>query len=44
VAIATLGVGGSIGTYFVWRRRPRKQASAAAPVSLPAAPVSPAAA
>jgi uncharacterized membrane protein YdjX (TVP38/TMEM64 family) len=44
VAIATLGVGGSIGTYFVWRRRPRKQAAAAAPVSLPAAPVSPAAA
>ena len=25
VMIATLGVGGSIGTYLVWRRRPRKQ-------------------
>ncbi|GAA3259393.1 TVP38/TMEM64 family protein [Dactylosporangium siamense] len=30
--IATLGIGGSVGTYLVWRRRPRKQ-PAIAPVS-----------
>ncbi|MFF5230620.1 TVP38/TMEM64 family protein [Dactylosporangium sp. NPDC000521] len=47
VAIATLGIGGSIASYLVWRRRPRKQVTpvpaaliSAAPVS--AAPVSPA--
>ena len=36
--IVTLGVGGSIGTYLVWRRRPRKQQ--ATPAALAAAPVS----
>lgn len=40
--IVTLGVGGSIGTYLVWRRRPRK--ATPSPAQLAAAPVSPAAA
>jgi uncharacterized membrane protein YdjX (TVP38/TMEM64 family) len=29
--VACLGIGGSIGTYLIWRRRPRKQAVLAAP-------------
>lgn len=35
VAVAVLGVGGAVGTYLVWRRRPRRPF---APVSRPSAP------
>ncbi|MGI5179606.1 TVP38/TMEM64 family protein [Dactylosporangium sp. CA-152071] len=44
VAIATLGIGGSIASYLVWRRRPRKQVTPALAAPVSAAPVSPAAA
>jgi len=29
VVVATLGIGGSIGTYLIWRKRPRKAATSA---------------